>query len=266
VESRIGIFCGGDPINSFDADGRCANSLINRSFELRDSPDTSDHFLAMPYGLAGALLKIPGAIGETFEGASQGMADAHQEINQYSGGQAFLARTLSLPADFAYSTTSLFNDPVDTVPKIPGAFVNLVDRTISDPKQFVQNPSVNNGFNLVDDATAWYMVGKTVQNISGNVATPGSAPDTVVVSRWGSQGLQPGNWVMNGPANLWNYLRSFKWQPGGGNQYAPPSSGQEFQVPSGSVQWPSGWGIDGAWKGIFGQRQYVPPTPPPGAP
>jgi RHS repeat-associated protein len=89
-----------------------------------------------------------------------------------------------------------------------------------------------------------------------------SATDLTIVSRWGSQGLKPGDWVMNGPANSANYLGSFKWQPGMGNEFALPSTGQQFQVPASSLSWPNGFGIDGAWKGIFGQRIYTPPPTP----
>jgi len=70
---------------------------------------------------------------------------------------------------------------------------------------------------------------------------------------------------MKGRANLFNYLRSGKWQPGLGNQYAPMNTGQTFRVPKDSVMWPSGWGVDGRWKGLLGQRLYVPP-PSGGAP
>jgi RHS repeat-associated protein len=86
---------------------------------------------------------------------------------------------------------------------------------------------------------------------------------TIQVSRWGRPGLQPGDWVMPGGVTPWNYLRSFKWQPGLGNQYASFRSGQSFSVPRASVVWPKGWGIDGYLKGLFGQRRYV---PAPGAP
>ncbi len=78
------------------------------------------------------------------------------------------------------------------------------------------------------------------------------------VSRWGSEGLNPGDWVMKGPANLKNWIMSGKCQPGLGNEFAPLASGQEFQVPASSLRWPSGWGIDGRWKGLFGQRIYRP--------
>jgi hypothetical protein len=80
----------------------------------------------------------------------------------------------------------------------------------------------------------------------------------VPVSRWGREGLQPGDWIMRGPKNRWNYLRSFKWQPGMGNQYTTFKDGEEFYVPASSIKWPKGWGIDGWWKGLFGQRIYKP--------
>jgi len=58
--------------------------------------------------------------------------------------------------------------------------------------------------------------------------------------------------------DLEDYLRSFKWQPGAGNEFAPFDSGSSYIVPRASVKWPTGSGVDGAWKGIFGQRIYTP--------
>jgi hypothetical protein len=75
-------------------------------------------------------------------------------------------------------------------------------------------------------------------------------------SRWGRPGLQAGDWVMPGRPNLLNYARSFKWQPGLGNDFAAPWSGESFIVSPASLKWPSGWGRDGWIKGIFGQRIY----------
>ena len=80
----------------------------------------------------------------------------------------------------------------------------------------------------------------------------------IPVARWGRPGLLPGDWVMIGRANRWNYIRSFKWQPGMGNAFTPFEAGEEFRVPPSSVKWPTGGGIYGAWKGIFGQRKYMP--------
>ncbi len=85
-----------------------------------------------------------------------------------------------------------------------------------------------------------------------------NAERRITVSRWGRPGLQPGDWVMKGKANFWNYLRSFKYQPGFGNKFAPFSAGEEFQVPASSVKWHIGRGIDSAWKDLFRQRMYIP--------
>ena len=49
----------------------------------------------------------------------------------------------------------------------------------------------------------------------------GSADTLVPVTRWGRQGLQPGDWVMKGKATRLNYILSGKWQPSwlpGGNR------------------------------------------------
>jgi hypothetical protein len=80
----------------------------------------------------------------------------------------------------------------------------------------------------------------------------------VLVSRWGRQGLQTGDWVMKGAANWWNYILSGKWQPGFGNQFAPPSSGQQFYVPLQSLQGPQEFWVTDWIKNLMGQRMYIP--------
>ena len=110
-------------------------------------------------------------------------------------------------------------------------------------------------YNLHVEGDQTYFVGKA----NGGVWVHNTCADNLTtVSRWGREGLKAGDWVMKGGPNKWNYLRSFKWQPGTGNEYAPFDAGQEFQVPASSVKWPTGLGIDGRWKGLFGQRVYTP--------
>lgn len=96
--------------------------------------------------------------------------------------------------------------------------------------------------------------------------------DLVPTSRWGLPGLRPGDWIVEGsPSSFWSYFKSFKWDPSSKlvgkrflgvptNEIAPRSSGQGFMLPKEWIKWPKGFGLDGAFKGIYGQRQYVPPT------
>jgi RHS repeat-associated protein len=86
----------------------------------------------------------------------------------------------------------------------------------------------------------------------------GEVGDLTTVSRWGGSGLDAGNWVMNGPATDANYILSGKWDPFPWNDYAPIESGAEFTVPASDVYWPTGLGLDGRIKGLFGQRIYAP--------
>ena len=90
----------------------------------------------------------------------------------------------------------------------------------------------------------------------------GSKPDASTIARWGRPGLEPGDWVMVGEKTWYNYFMTFKWQPGAGNRFSAFEAGEVFNVNPSEVQWPKGWGIDGWWKGLFGQRIYVPQPPP----
>jgi len=109
-------------------------------------------------------------------------------------------------------------------------------------------PAVARGINKAREAAA---AAKQAAKVArGNKLVP--------VSRWGREGLQPGDFVMKGPANYWNWLRSFKWERTPYNQFAPLASGRTYPVPASSIRWPRGRGMDGRWKGLFGQRIYDP--------
>ena len=108
-------------------------------------------------------------------------------------------------------------------------------------------------------AAAGAAAGAVAGGAGGLAKSGGGASDPPVeVSRWGRPGLKPGDWVMKGPVSRGNYFRSGKWQPGLGNQFAPYSSGRNYTVPQSSLHWPSGFGVDGWIKGLFGQRIYRP--------
>jgi hypothetical protein len=77
------------------------------------------------------------------------------------------------------------------------------------------------------------------------------------VSRWGRPGLYANDWVQLGRPNRLNYVLTGKWQPGFGNRFSAFRDGESFIVPNEQLVCPSGWGIDGAWKGWFNQRIYV---------
>ncbi len=134
-------------------------------------------------------------------------------------------------------------------------------RTDTMSSQLIQSAGVSrNTANLIDSgASVALSAGAGYANLSRvNAVNAVVADDLTIVSRWGREGLQSSDWVMKGPASSGNYLGSFKWQPGAGNEFAPYSSGSSYIVPSSSVKWPSGAGIDGAWKGLFGLRIYSP--------
>ena len=85
-------------------------------------------------------------------------------------------------------------------------------------------------------------------------------------SRWGSEGLKCGGWVMKGRATFWNYFRSGKWQFGGDNQFAHPGQWNEYEVPVNSLRLPNatdeaqcGWRVIKYIKWLFGQKIYEGP-------
>ena len=98
----------------------------------------------------------------------------------------------------------------------------------------------------------------------------GNEVKAVPVSHWGSQEIHPGSYVVVGENTFINYLKSGKWQPGFGNEFAAPWTGFSTYVPASTLHSPSkaatatgvfdspimdpikGW--------IFNQRSYWGPT------
>ena len=129
---------------------------------------------------------------------------------------------------------------------------------------------IRTGGKIIGDGVSFFgrlVFGRVLAGAAGEAAeatgsaaseSGAAAEKLVTVSRWGREGLNPGDWVMKGEKTWWSYLRSGKWQPGMGNQFAPFSSGASYQVPTSCLSRPTGWGVDGAVKGLFGQRKYMP--------
>ena len=107
-------------------------------------------------------------------------------------------------------------------------------------------------------------LGTSAANMAATTPPASFADDFVMVSRWGREGLQPGDFVMKGDANYANYIKSGKWQPGFGNEYAPFSSGQTYTVPTSALSAPSKAATANAVadkvfspiKQVLGQRSY----------
>ncbi len=56
-----------------------------------------------------------------------------------------------------------------------------------------------------------------------------------------------------------NYIGTFKWQPGMGNQYAPFSTGRSYVVPSNTIRNPTRADDPMPWvKRCFNQKIYDP--------
>jgi RHS repeat-associated protein len=151
---------------------------------------------------------------------------------------------------------------------------SFANNLLADPKETL-NGTFNNPGNAIQNFSLgdWMSDPKAVAGSiwgGGLLAaglTPAAADTTslgmTTVSRWGREGLQPGDWVMNGPATPINYLLSGKYQPTwvptfgqAPNIPASFSGGMEFNVPASSVVVPPG--IEGAVKSLLNQRMYRP--------
>jgi hypothetical protein len=96
-----------------------------------------------------------------------------------------------------------------------------------------------------------------VSKLATAATAAGNGARLTEVSRWGRAGLENRDWVQLGGKTPLNYFLTFKWQPGLGNQFAHFKDGQSFLVSKSDLIWPKGLGVDGWWKGLFGQRIYV---------
>jgi RHS repeat-associated protein len=145
--------------------------------------------------------------------------------------------------------------------------LNLVGQNVDAQKAFLAKALV--GAATVGVGGAGFATLTGISSVSGltTVATGGeaigveglSASQVTLVSRWGAQGLQAGNWVMRGGTGATAYVLSGKWQPGFGNQFASFTSGQNYLVPSSAVQYPGWVELGLGWiKGLLGQRIYWP--------
>ncbi len=151
ADPSLYAFANGDPVNYFDPDGRFGKQYVGYANTLGNSDSTGDRWLAMPAGLVGAVAQGIGSLPGMFNEAGADMAAARQEISGYSGGQAFLARSLMMPADVAFGTTKLIGDPYNTVRDMPQGFVNFGGKIGADVYNVGADPSVNTVFNIVED-------------------------------------------------------------------------------------------------------------------
>jgi hypothetical protein len=128
----------------------------------------------MPAGFIGAFGMGIGSVPQVFNDAQQGMSDARNEINSYTGGKAFLARSLMLSGDFAFGSSQLAYNPVGTIGGMPEGFVNLGGKIGTDIYNIGADPSVNNFFNIGEDALAAWGISTGVSR--GLTASGATAP------------------------------------------------------------------------------------------
>ena len=117
---------------------------------------------------------------------------------------------------------------------------NLLNKAKKAMPSFGQNPGCS--------------LAKGLENIAS-----GLDDELIEVSRWGRPGLEPGDWIIKGRSNFFNYLRSGKWDPGPWNEFARPSTGFTYLVPKSAISAPVSEGVIGKIKGLLiGQYQYLP--------
>jgi hypothetical protein len=254
-------YCNGDPVNAYDPDGRFGKGVgsgWNGSISSTDPSSTafyagnllggiwSGEAIGVQNGAGGAVNALSFGTVSGALGSDSGSSQYNLGRNTMYGGMAALAAvgTGGLALEAAGGTAGLYttlttaaNSPL--VLSLGGATAGGGATAISQAEQHA-GVMTENGF----------------------VSSIANAPQSITVSRWGGAGLQSGNWIMNGSVNLSGYIRSFKWEPPilSDNQPASFSSGRSFEVLPSQVKWPTGLGIDGVWKGMFGQRIYQGPN------
>jgi hypothetical protein len=95
-----------------------------------------------------------------------------------------------------------FLDPVSQLEQI-GNFLKQghdLGAYAGNPDERKKAAAILDGVNIGNNMLAAFGVGKAVG------AAIGSANDIIIVSRWGRPGLEPGDWVMKGKPNWWNWL------------------------------------------------------------
>ena len=179
-----------------------------------------------------------------------------------SGGLALmpLLTGLGLSASAAASISTIVG-AVAVISTIGSSILNLINTWCDiDSSTFKTLKNVFNWTSIISNGV--YSFGYIYNGFKGisNAAIKEMNGNRLVnITRWGRPGLQSGDWVMKGNNTWYNYIRSFKWDfISPTNTIAPKSIGETFLVPLKTLHRPKGFGIDGAWKIIFGQWRYFP--------
>lgn len=179
-----------------------------------------------------------------------------------SGGLALmpLLTGLGLSASAAASISTIVG-AVAVISTIGSSILNLINTWCDiDSSTFKTLKNVFNWTSIISNGV--YSFGYIYNGFKGisNAAIKEMNGNRLVnITRWGRPGLQSGDWVMKGNNTWYNYIRSFKWDfISPTNTIAPKSIGETFLVPLKTLNRPKGFGIDGAWKIMFGQWRYFP--------
>ena len=172
---------------------------------------------------------------------------------------------------YAYGNPMVYYDPYglfgwSSMPPLPQGLVDF-SAGWGDSLSFgitrVARSSFNLGADAVNICSTAYRGGSYFGHFNGLFLGIGGASQayirgitvTTVVTRWGRPGLQAKDWVMEGPKTYWNYINSYKWQPGMTNTFAKFKEGESFyNIRSNDLRYAPGF-----WKGFFfGQKKYAP--------
>ena len=244
------VYCGGNPIGRWDPSGKSWKSMA-KSF----GAGFRDHFAGRWNSAKSATLKSLQPADNVGDALINGLPlpfaiGVHGTIDYIKVSYA----------DWKTKT------PLEQSLSSMGPFGESISMYISDAKDLYYADydhlaySCGGRAGQATEALATAAVVGGVEKLSTRYSVPGQE-DMMYVTRYGRPGLEPGDWVVPGQNTKWTYFKSFKWDfISPTNEVAPQSSGETYIVPKDTVQWPTGKGMDGSWKGFFGQRNYIPPN------
>jgi RHS repeat-associated protein len=253
-----------DPINDFDLLGllslQQALSDGKVTYSELDKLTFSPHELKAILSLAGYKVLSKNSLSQNLRELADQEFAAFGSSKRYAIYSNYLNYKRARWIAYLRSHKASFRDYVEGLYKttrviMPVWYVSEVGYSVGSGKEPILGNKVNRYQTFCELTVYIGLIGVTNQILT-NLHNNALYSDTNV-TRWGSSGLKNNDWIMIGDKNIKNYILTFKWQPGGGNEFACYKTGQTFSnIPKNNISWPQGWGRDGWWKGLFGHRIY----------